>query len=83
MWYGPCNMSVSTVIMDPIIGDMSWMIGTTGWSHDKVARLARRGIIPGAFKALPGQRGDRRSFRKAKTLAWLNSLENASRAEVA
>ena len=54
---------------------MRWLISLTGWSHDKIARLCRRGIIPGAFKALTGRRGDTWNFRKGKTLVWLEGIE--------
>jgi hypothetical protein len=62
-------------IEEPIFGDMKWLVGLTGWTHDKIARLARRRLIPGAFKAQPGLRGDHWTFRKTKVLAWLNGLE--------
>jgi hypothetical protein len=66
-------------LADPLdkrpIGDMEWMIGVTGWSHDKISRLARLRILKGAFQAQPGKRGAVWHFRKAKTLAWLDSLE--------
>jgi hypothetical protein len=55
---------------------MQWLIGLTGWSHDKISRLCRLRIIKGAFQAQPGKRGAVWHFRKAKTLAWLDSLEN-------
>lgn len=58
-----------------LIGDVRWLISLTGWSHDKIARLCRRGVIPGSFKALPGRRGDTWNFRKGKTLAWLEGIE--------
>ncbi len=58
-----------------LIGNMRWMVSQTGWTHDKISRLCRQRVIPGAFKALPGRRGDAWSFRKGKTLAWLEGIE--------
>ena len=55
---------------DPI-GDTPWLRSLTGWSHDKINRLAKTGKIPGAFR--PGR--GYWSFRKSKTLQWLESLE--------
>jgi hypothetical protein len=57
------------------IGDMKWLISQTGWTHDKISRLARIGRIKGAFQAQPRTHGSMWCFRKAKTLAWLDSLE--------
>jgi hypothetical protein len=57
------------------IGDMAWLMGQTGWTHDKISRLARIGRIKGAFQAQPRTRGSMWYFRKAKVLAWLESLE--------
>jgi hypothetical protein len=56
------------------IGDVAWLVSITGWSHDKVSRLARLKVIKGAFKAEPGKKGSTWNFHKAKTLAWLKSL---------
>jgi hypothetical protein len=60
---------------DTVIGDVRWLTSLTGWSHDKVARLCRQRVIKGAFKAVPGRRGDAWNFKKQKTLAWLDGLE--------
>jgi hypothetical protein len=72
------RLSVS-VLADPLdkrpIGGMVWMMDTSGWTDDKIARLGRLKLIPGAFQAQPGKRGAKWSFRKAKVLAWLESLE--------
>jgi hypothetical protein len=57
------------------VGDMSWFMSVSGFSHDKAARLCRIGQVSGAFKAQPGKKGAMWHFRKAKTLAWLQSLE--------
>jgi hypothetical protein len=57
------------------IGDTAWLMSKTGWNHDKVARFCRLKRIKGAFQAQPGTRGSTWYFRKAKTLAWLESLE--------
>jgi hypothetical protein len=57
------------------IGDTAWLMSLTGWTHDKVARLSRIGQIKGAFQAQPNTRGSCWFFRKATTLAWLQSLE--------
>jgi hypothetical protein len=66
-------------LVDPLdrkpIGDVPWLHELTGWGHDKIARLARDGRIPGAFQAYPGRRGAKWSFRKTKVLHWLKSLE--------
>jgi hypothetical protein len=65
-------------LVDPLdrapIGDMDWFHRLTGWSHDKISRLARQKAIPGAFKALPSK-GSVWCFRKAKVIAWLESRE--------
>jgi len=66
------NSSLKT---ESAIGDMAWLMGQTGWTHDKISRLARIRQIPGAFQAQPRTRGSEWNFRKAKTLAWLESLE--------
>jgi hypothetical protein len=57
-----------------LFGDINWLISITGWSHDKIARLARQRIIKGAFKAIPGSRGCAWNFRKSRTMEWLDSL---------
>ena len=66
-------------LRDPLdrtpIGDVGWLDSVTDWGTDKICRLARSGVIKGAFKAQPGTRGAMWHFRKAKTLAWLESLE--------
>jgi len=70
---------ISEILADPLdktpIGDVAWLKSITGWSHDKIARLCRMREIPGAFKALPKQKGCTWNFRKAKTLSWLERLE--------
>ncbi len=58
------------------IGDVQWLCSLTGWSHDKVSRLARLKVIKGAFKAQPKDKGSTWNFHKAQTLAWLKSLGN-------
>lgn len=72
-------MKQPTLLEDPLdkmpIGDVAWVGAQTGWSHDKIARLARLRRIPGAFQAMPGRRGATWSFRKEKVLHWLRSLE--------
>jgi hypothetical protein len=55
-------------------GDMGWAMGLTGWSHDKISRLCRRGVIPGAFQAEPGVKGSMWTFRKTEFLNWFNDL---------
>ena len=66
-------------LYDPLdrvpIGDTKWLSEKTGWAPDKIARLCRRKAIPGSFQAVPGARGACWSFRKAKVIAWLESLE--------
>ena len=57
------------------IGDVAWLCDLTGWSHDKVSRLARLKVIKGAFKA-QANRGSTWNFHKVQTLAWLKSLGN-------
>jgi hypothetical protein len=57
------------------VGDMRWLQGITGWSSFKISRLCRIKQIKGAFQSQPGTRGSMWCFRKAKTLAWLDSLE--------
>jgi hypothetical protein len=57
------------------VGDTAWMKIQTSWSHDKIARLCRLKRVPGAFQAQKGVRGSMWYFRKARTLAWLESLE--------
>ena len=52
-----------------------WLMTETGWTHDKISRLCRLRQIKGAFQSQPGTRGSMWHFRKAKTLAWLESLE--------
>jgi hypothetical protein len=61
---------------EPPIGNSSWLSSITGWSYYKIGRLCRLKVIKGAFQAQPGKRGAVWNFRKAKTLAWLESLEN-------
>lgn len=45
-------------LKDPLdktpIGDVEWLDSITDWGTDKICRLARLGIIKGAFKAQPG-----------------------------
>jgi hypothetical protein len=66
-------------LYDPLdmrpVGDIAWLQSLTGWTHDKIARLCRLRLVPGAFQAVPGRRGAVWNFRKAKTLAWLDKLE--------
>jgi hypothetical protein len=57
------------------VGDMAWFTDVSGFGHDKSARLARLGIIAGAYQAQSRTRGSKWHFRKAKTLAWLKNLE--------
>jgi hypothetical protein len=64
---------------DAPIGDTNWLMGETGWTHDKIARLCRLKAIPGSFQALKSTRGSKWHFRKAKTLEWLQGLEGGSR----
>jgi hypothetical protein len=56
-------------------GGMSWFQSESGWTRDKAARLCREGLVPGAMQAQPGTQGSHWTFRKAKTLRWLRSLE--------
>jgi hypothetical protein len=58
------------------VGDMRWLQGITGWSSYKIGRLCRINQIKGAFQSQPRTRGSMWCFKKAKTLAWLESLEN-------
>jgi hypothetical protein len=57
------------------IGDTTWLMSQTGWTHDKVARLCRTGRVQGAFQSQPNTKGSLWYFRKTTTLAWLGSLE--------
>jgi hypothetical protein len=57
------------------IGDINWMQEESGWSPDKISRLCRLKVIPGAFQAQPGVQGSAWNFRKSKTLPWLRNLE--------
>ena len=67
------------LIADPLeaspFGDINWLNRESGYTNDKIARLARLGLIPGARQAQPGVQGSPWSFRKAKTLRWLRELE--------
>ena len=67
------------LIDDPLeaspFGDINWMMRESGWTNDKIARLCRLKLIPGARQAQPGTQGSPWSFRKAKTLSWLRSIE--------
>jgi hypothetical protein len=70
----------SETLIDPLekspIGDTPWMMSVSGWTKQKIWRLAREGIIKGAFQAQAGIQGSAWNFRKEKTLRWLRSLEN-------
>jgi hypothetical protein len=61
-------------LVDPLdrrpIGNIAWLSELTGWRPEKISRLAREGVIPGAFKAVE-TKGSVWSFRKAKVIAWL------------
>jgi hypothetical protein len=59
---------------DKGIGDVAWIQRITGFSLDKINRLCRKKIIPGAFKAQPGEKGSAWSFRKKIVLEWLDRL---------
>jgi hypothetical protein len=76
----PTQVPPTSEFRDPLdktpIGDVQWLAKLTGWTSDKIARLARQKVIPGAFQAVPGTRGATWSFRKSRTIAWLESLEN-------
>jgi hypothetical protein len=67
------------LIDDPLetepFGNIDWLTRESGWTQDKVARLSRLGLIPGARQAQPGVQGSPWSYRKARTLRWLRSLE--------
>jgi hypothetical protein len=69
----------TTWIEDPLertpFGAMSWMQRESGWSKDKIARLCRAGLVPGAMQSQPHVQGSHWTFRKSKTLRWLRSLE--------
>jgi hypothetical protein len=58
-----------------VVGDIRWLRSITGWSTFKISRLCRIKQIKGAFQSQPRTRGSMWCFRKAKTLAWLESLE--------
>jgi hypothetical protein len=70
---------MTTNMIDPLqaaqIGDITWMQQESGWSNDKIARLCRLKVIPGAFQAQPNTQGSAWCFRKSKTLPWLRNLE--------
>jgi hypothetical protein len=68
-------MKVAQVEDSSAIGDMRWLHGITGWSSFKISRLCRLKQIKGAFQSQPRTRGSMWCFKKAKTLAWLDSLE--------
>jgi hypothetical protein len=61
--------------IEPLFAGMAWFERLTGWSHDKVSRLARQGRIPGAIKITPGARGENWTFKKSSVLKWLDGLE--------
>jgi hypothetical protein len=68
------------------IGDTAWLMGETGWTLDKVCRLARQGEIPGAFKVFKGVKGGKAepwSFRKSVTREWLRRIETPLKPELA
>jgi hypothetical protein len=66
-------------LIDPLesspFGDVNWFHAESGWSQDKIARLCRLGLVPGAMQSQPGIQGSKWTFRKSKTLKWLRSLE--------
>jgi hypothetical protein len=72
-------MKTSIDFEDPLeaspFGEMSWLMEKSGWTDDKISRLCRAGVIPGAMQSQPGTRGSKWTFRKAKTERWLRSLE--------
>lgn len=59
----------------PLFGDMACLTEVTGWSHDRISRLCRRKLIPGAFR-VPGSTGKNVPwcFEKKKVMAWINGL---------
>jgi hypothetical protein len=68
-------MEVAQVENSSPVGDVRWLQGITGWSSFKISRLCRIKQIKGAFQSQPGTRGSMWCFKKAKTQAWLDSLE--------
>ncbi|HYY27807.1 MAG TPA: hypothetical protein VE860_07685 [Chthoniobacterales bacterium] len=62
--------------MSARIGDTKWMMELTGWSRDRICRLARQPLIPGAFQIRPGYQGSRWEFNKARVLQWWTALQN-------
>jgi hypothetical protein len=65
-------MSDSAILDRAPVGNMGWMVGLTGWSHDKISRYALRRLIPGAYR--PGPRSQW-SFNKAKAREWFDGLQ--------
>jgi hypothetical protein len=56
-------------------GDVNWFRAQCGWSADKIGRLCRLGLVPGAMQSQPGVQGSKWTFRKSRTLKWLEGLE--------
>lgn len=65
--------------MNTTIGDTTWMMELTGWSRRKICRLARKGLIPGAFQLQPGFQRSRWEFNKPRTLRWWEGLINQNK----
>jgi hypothetical protein len=59
---------------NPLIGDMAWFTGLTGWDEFKGSRLCRKKLVPGSFNAQPGTRGSRWLFKRQITEAWFRNL---------
>jgi hypothetical protein len=72
-------MKPDSIVDDPLetkpFGNIDWLMRESGWTADKISRLSRLGLIPGARQAQPGVQGSPWSYRKARTLRWLRSLE--------
>lgn len=52
--------------------NLAWAVRESGLSKLKLAKLARSGVIPGAFNLASTPRGWR--FREAQFIAWLDEV---------
>jgi hypothetical protein len=77
--FGEHEISLLTTILESSIqeadryADTDWLCNLTGWSKQKVRRLARQGKIPGAHQAVPGRQHSQFKFRRSEVLSWWNT----------
>jgi hypothetical protein len=73
------EISLLTTILESSIqeadhyANTDWLCNLTGWSEQKVRRLARQGKIPGAHQSISGRQRSELKFRRSEVLSWWNT----------